>query len=113
MKNINEIISNIMSTAMSKIMSMDITCSYDEDEDMYLFRVFMVPSSQKKNVKKRLRYYLDVFAESDMNMFYSIQIYTEEETAEYYPERLPALMPPVSAIAYLPTFSPSNSELAA
>ena len=81
----------ILSDMISNLTQLDVTCSYDEGEDMYLLRVFMVPSAQRKSLKRVIYGQLDSFSQdSHIDLFYSVQLYTEQETAEYYPEKLPA-----------------------
>ena len=76
---------------ISNLTQLDVTCSYDEGEDMYLLRVFMVPSAQRKALKRKIHEQLDSFSQNNhIDLFYSVQLYTEQETVEYYLEKLSA-----------------------
>ena len=76
---------------ISNLTQLDVTCSYDEGEDMYLLRVFLVPSAQRKALKRKIYEQLDTFSQNNhIDLFYSVQLYTKQATAEYYPERHPA-----------------------
>ena len=86
MKNTPQILANMI----SNLTQMDVTCSYDEGEDMYLLRVFMVPSDQRKALKRKIYEQLDSFFQiHHIDLFYSVQLYTEEETRKYYPGKVP------------------------
>ena len=75
---------------ISNLTQLDVTCSYDEGEDMYLLRVFMVPSDQRKALKRKIYEQIDSFCQNHhIDLFYSVQLYTEEETRKYYPGKVP------------------------
>ena len=75
---------------ISNLTQLDVTCSYDEGEDMYLLRVFMVPSDQRKALKRKIYEQIDSFSQNHhIDIFYSVQLYTEEETRKYYPDKVP------------------------
>lgn len=79
---------------ISKLTQLDVTCSFDEGENMYLLRIFMVPDAQKKSLKRTIYERIDSFAKNNhMDLFYSVQLYTEQETRQYYPERISSTSP--------------------
>ena len=84
----------ILADMISKLTQLDVTCSYDESENMYLLRVFMVQNAQKKSLRRTIYERIDSFAKNNhMDLFYSVQLYTEQETRQYYPERIPSTSP--------------------
>lgn len=86
--------SQILADMISKLTQLDVTCSYDESENMYLLRVFMVSQIQKKTLKRTIYERIDSFAKNNhVDLFYSVQLYTEQETRKYYPERISSTSP--------------------
>ena len=75
---------------ISNLTQLDVTCSYDVGENMYLLRVFMVPSDQRKALKRKIYEQIDSFSQDHrIDIFYSVQLYTEQETRKYYPDKVP------------------------
>ena len=76
---------SILANIIAILTNLYVTCQYNEEEDVYIFRVFMVAESMKKTVKREIKEYLEKFHDEGWDLFYSVLVYDVNQTNEYYP----------------------------
>ncbi len=77
---------SILANIMAILTNHYVTCQYNEEEDVYIFRVFMVNEIMKKTLKREIKEYLEKFHDEGWDLFYSVLMFDVNQTNEYYPD---------------------------